>query len=360
MSQLGHHTEVVCLDDPKAEYIQSFPFTVHPQGKLTRKYGYTPKISRWIVENSHRFDVAIIEGLWNHASVGGWMGLRRSGLPYVVFTHGMLDPWFKKTYPVKHLLKQIFWVLWQGKVLRDSHCVLFTCEEERRAARGAFWGFAYAGSVVAFGTNDVPQYKPDLVTKFRETVPGLGSRPYLLFLSRIHRKKGCDLLIDAFNKLSTEFSEFDLVVAGPDSEDLAAKLIEASNASGNGHRVHWPGMLQGFAKWGAFYGADAFVLPSHQENFGIVVAEAMACGTPVLITDKVNIWREVEAAGAGRVGADTQEGVEHMLRNWLLTSAVEKTAMRPLAREGFLKRFHIDAATADLLRVLALAAGVRT
>jgi hypothetical protein len=81
--------------------------------------------------------------------------------------------------------------------------------------------------------------------------------------------------------------------------------------------VHAVDMLSGAAKWGALYGCEAFVLPSHQENFGIAVVEALACGKPVLISDQVNIWREIVEDGAGLVEGDTEEGVEKLLRNFL-------------------------------------------
>ncbi len=352
MEQLGHQTEVVSLDNPGADYLSHFPFPVHPQGRLTKRYGYSSKLAHWIVANASRFDVAIIEGLWNHASIGGWQGLRRARLPYVLFTHGMLDPWFRKAYPLKHWLKQLFWVLWQGKALHDAQYVLFTCKEEQALADGVFFGPSYNAEVVSFGTADVPVFDPSYEFEFRSKLPGLGQRPYFLFLSRVHRKKGCDLLIEAFSKVCVEYPNIDLVVAGPDSEGLSAKLVALARSLGVEDRVHWPGMLQGREKWGAFYGADAFVLPSHQENFGIVVAEALACETPVLITDKVNIWREVASSGAGYVDNDTSAGVLRLLQRWLTTPKVEQAAMRTAARSGFMKHFHIETAASSLLDIL--------
>lgn len=348
----GHETEVVTLDAPGSAHVAAFPYKVHPQGRMIRRYGYTPKLSRWIAANARRFDAAVIHGLWNHASVGGWQGLRLAGLPYVIFTHGMLDPWFRETYRFKHIAKQIFWTLWQGRVLRDAAEVLFTSEQEQLAARGVFHGHSYQETIVAYGTATPPPVSAAQRQAFHGLVPALGARPYLLFLSRLHEKKGCDLLIDAFAGIASAQVGTDLVIAGPDAGGLQACLQRRAAEAGIAERIHWPGMLGGAAKYGAFYGAEAFILPSHQENFGIAVAEAMACGIPVLITDKVNIWREIVAAGSGLVEPDTAEGIALLLRRWFDLTPAARGEMGERARECFRQRFHIDAAAADLERAL--------
>ncbi|RWX79409.1 glycosyltransferase [Neorhizobium lilium] len=357
LAEMGHETEVVCLDDPQAAYVSSFPFPVHACGPVARKYGYTPALSRWILANGHRFDAAAVHGLWNHASIGGWQGLRRAKLPYVVFTHGMMDPWFKQTAPLKHWAKQAFWLAWQGKVLRDAQAVLFTSEEERRQARGIFWGYDYAERVVAYGSSGPSADAQGEIAAFHARLPEVSGKRFLLFLSRIHSKKGCDLLLEAFASVAGKYPDVDLVIAGPDQVGLKALLMERAEKAGLTARIHWPGMLSGPAKWGAFRAAEAFVLPSHQENFGIVVAEAMACGTPVLITDKVNIWRQVEASGGGLVRPDTLTGITDLLMAWFDLAGERRDEMRYAARLGFERHFRADVAARDLADALQLAAG---
>ncbi len=352
MARLGHAIEVVTLDNPSARYLSDFPLPVHACGHWIRRYGYTPALARWIAANAHGFDAAVIHGLWNHASVGGWSALKVAGLPYVVFAHGMMDPWFRETYPLKHLAKQALWLARQGRVLRDAAAVLFTCEEERRRARGVFRGDGYVERVVAFGTSAPPAQTEDQLAAFRRRLPALSDRRFLLFLGRIHEKKGCDLLVEAFAKIAASSPDLHLAIAGPDQTGLKSRLIAQAAKAGVADRIHWPGMLVGEAKWGAFRAAEAFVLPSHQENFGIAVAEAMACGTPVLMTDKVNIWREVKASGAGLVAPDSLEGIENLLQSWLALSDDGKNAMRANARSGFERHFRIEAAARDLVTLL--------
>jgi len=352
MRAMGHETEIVTLDDPGSDHVSGFPFPVHALGPTLKRYRYTPRLARWIGENAARFDAAIVHGIWNHASVGGWQGLRGSGLPYVVLTHGMLDPWFREAYPLKHWAKQAFWLLWQGKVLRDARAVLFTSEDERRLARGVFRGHTYREKVVRYGTAAPPPCSAAQERAFRASVPALGRRPYFLFLSRLHPKKGCDLLVAAFGAVAREHPEIDLVMAGPDQIGWKAALEGMAEEAGFAHRIHWPGMLTGAAKWGAYRGAEAFVLPSHGENFGLVVAEALACGTPVLVTDKVNIWREVDAAGAGLVCADREQDVRGMMLRFLERDGESRSAMQAAARLCHTAHFDIDAAARSLLAVL--------
>lgn len=111
-------------------------------------------------------------------------------------------------------------------------------------------------------------------------------------------------------------------------------------------------MLKGDAKWGAYRGAEAFILPSHQENFGIVVAEAMACCAPVLVTNKVNIWREIAAAGAGLVENDDAEGTEALLRGWLAMDANQRAVMREAALHAFKSHFDVAQVAPALLQTI--------
>jgi glycosyltransferase involved in cell wall biosynthesis len=134
---------------------------------------------------------------------------------------------------------------------------------------------------------------------FRAKYPALGDKPIVLFLSRLHYKKGLHLLIPAFAQIKQRDAM--LVIAGPDSggyQAVVEKLIERHNLQ---DRVILTGMLQGTQKIAALAEAAFFVLPSYQENFGIAVVEAMAAGTPPIISDSVNIHDEITAAQAGAV-----------------------------------------------------------
>jgi glycosyltransferase involved in cell wall biosynthesis len=182
--------------------------------------------------------------------------------------------------------------------------------------------------------------------------PALRGKKLALFMGRIHPKKGCDLVIEAFAKVLGPHPEWHLVIAGPDQVGWQEVLNGRAEQLGLASRITWAGMVHGAMKWGALRAAEVFLLPSHQENFGIVIAEALAAGVPTLISNKVNIWREVEADGAGIGSEDTLEGTCALLQSYLDMPAENKIAMRQAARDCFEKRFEIKKAAECLQGVL--------
>lgn len=345
----GHVVEIVTLDAPGEPWIEGFPVRVHAVGPSYFGYGYTPRLVPWLKAHHRDYDVVVVNGLWQYSSFGVWRALRNTPTPYCVFTHGMLDPWFKRQYPLKHLKKWLYWPWGEYRVLRDALAVFFTTEEERRLARRSFWLYHCDEIVIPYGISG-PVGEPTLQREaFLKQFPQLQGKRLMLFLSRIHPKKGCDLLLNAFAKLVTRGESpanangaLHLVMAGPADSEHGLQLKAMAQKLGLGDRITWTGMLAGDLKWGAFHAAEVFVLPSHQENFGIAVAEALACGLPVLISNKVNIWREVRMHGAGVVEGDDQVSVDHLLQFWESADEAQRQAMRDNARVCFQKCFNVD------------------
>lgn len=116
--------------------------------------------------------------------------------------------------------------------------------------------------------------------------------------------------------------------------------------------VFWPGMLLGDQKWGALYNCEASVLPSHQENFGIAVVESLACSRPVLISNQVNIWREIKESGAALVEEDSVEGTLKMFTDWLNLSTDARSIMAARAKSCSQDFFSIESVAGKLLAAL--------
>lgn len=349
--------ELATLDPADAPFLADAPVTVHPLGpagetwrdETLRMFGYSPRLEPWLRRNARNYDCVIVHGIWDFAAIAAARVLPGLGKPYFVFPHGMLDRWSRGRYPITHAHKQLFWLIFQGPLLQGARRVYFTTETERVCARNVFTGFNdYRDEVVNYGTADVAGDRGAQIRAFRAAVPALGERPYLLFRSQIHPNKGCDLLVKAFAWIALSQPELNLVIAGPDPTGWSAELKRIAAKAGVGKRVHWPGLLSGDLKWGAIRGAEAFVLPSHRDNFAIEVAEALACATPVLITDRVDIWREIQAAGAGFVASDDQDGVDRLLQRWTALDTLSRARMSVAARTCFQRHFDVTESAASL------------
>jgi glycosyltransferase involved in cell wall biosynthesis len=352
LETMGHRVEIASLDPPGAPFLGQSPLTIHPLGPTLSGYGLSTRFIPWLRANCHRYDAVIVNGIWQFHSLGVRLALRNTRTPYVVFTHGMLDPWFKKRYPLKHLKKWMYWPWAEYRVLRDARAVLFTCEEERVLARQSFWLYRCNEVVVGYGTNrptvDFEACRKEFLFRF----PELQGKRVALFLGRIHPKKGCDLLIKAFAKVLASDPSWHLVFAGPDQTGWQKKLARIAKSLGVASRITWTGMVSGAMKWGAIQSSEVFVLPSHQENFGIAVAEALAAGLPALVTNKVNIWREIEASGAGLVAGDSLNGVCSLLQTYTELSPGAKSKMRGRAQQCFEENFEIKKAAQSLHKIL--------
>ena len=358
LTRAGHRNAVATVDAPGAPFLADLPFSVHPLGPSRGSYQYAPRLAAWLFDQGPggRWDAVLTHGLWQHHGFAAWRAFRRSRTPRYVFPHGMLDPWFRRTYPRKHLKKWLYWPWAEYRLLREARAVFFTCEEERRLARESFWLYRANERVATLGIGEPPGDAEVQRKVFLERFPGLRGKRLILFLGRLAKKKGCDLLLLAYLGVKQRV-DTQLVIAGPDDGQTPGHLEGIRQRRDPGRQVAFPGMLTGDLKWGALRAAEVFILPSHQENFGLAVVEALACGVPVLISDKVNLWREIEADGAGFVAPDTLAGTRGLLERWLALSADERAAMGRRARACFARHFQVDQAATALLEQIQDAGG---
>jgi len=328
LERLGVHNVVVSLDHPDAPFLEVDTFAIHALGPGKGAWCYSRKLIPWLKEHVKHFDAVIVHGLWLFPTYAVRKALREvedAKTKVFIMPHGMLDPYFQQASvrKWKALRNWVYWKLVESKVLNDANGVFFTCQQELVLARQPFHPYKPKKEInVGYGIVSPPSPAPFMQEAFLQKCPSVKNQHYLLFLSRIHEKKGVDILIKAYDMLIKNPSTKNiphLVIAGPGlhtSYGEEMKKMVMQNADLRKYVV-FPGMLAGAEKWGAFYGCQAFILPSHQENFGIAIVEAMACGKPVLISDKTNIWQEVTDGEAGLVETDTVGGVKHLLDKWL-------------------------------------------
>jgi glycosyltransferase involved in cell wall biosynthesis len=347
--------DVLTPDDANSEWLKSSrSYVVHAVGGRKTFYSVSIPMVQWLFSNAKRYDLIIIDGLWRFNVALGYL-LRFLNVPYVVMPHGMLDPYFNRRF-LSYLLKLPFWFLVERNVLALANCVLFTCEEELRLAQNSFPFFKNKACLarLGFDFSDFEGYVDRSDSYFRAKFSIPVDKKIILFMSRVDQKKGVDVLFESISRLRLRhsLSDYIFVVAGPvDStykKQLEKQILEADIS----HLILWVGMLSGRLKWSAYESSDFFVLPSHQENYGIVIVEALSVGLPVLITNKVNISKEIVHSGAGLVSDDDAVGVVEILDRALNINATEYEVMSKNASICYEKYFSDSAFSVSIEELL--------
>ena len=355
MREIGVDAEVVCFDADTDGSVTHECFPMHRLGPGRGPWRYHPKFRAWLGRALPRFDACIIHGLWlynGYASTKESHGLRNLKNPRTprvfIMPHGMLDPWFQRAAHrrLKALRNRIWWAMVERATIRRADGLLFTTQEERRLASVGFRDLPSSREwVVGLGTDGPPEWQPSMRDAFREACPGVGEKPFLLYMGRIDPKKGIDILMDAWGDLLRASQDREgmpwLVIAGPGWEtpygrDLLAKRSgDPLLAAG----VLTAGMLAGDAKWGALIACEAFVLISHQENFGVTVAEALSCGRPVLVSRGVNIHATVTDTRSGLTCLPERVDACRMLSDWMAMDGGARARMSVAATEAWHSHF---------------------
>ena len=277
-------------------------YRFHHAWRVSGRYGLAPSMPADLHRALEACDLVHIHWLYNFSCIAAAREAVAAGVPFVVQPRGSLDPhMFRKNRFVKRLYLDTI-----GRpLLTRSAAVVFTAEQERQLAR---YSPKRPEWIVPNGL-DMAGYL-DLPPRgsFRAEFPVVDG-PFLLFLGRLSRQKGLDLLLHAFERIARARPDLRLVLAGPDHEGYEAHVRAMVRQLDLERRVVFTGMLTGARKLAAFVDADLFVLPSYFENFGAVIIEALACGLPVLISDQVNIHQELSAAGVATVVTCTVDSV---------------------------------------------------
>jgi glycosyltransferase involved in cell wall biosynthesis len=349
---LGYRVTIATLDEAEAPWLKDFDLRVMALGPSFGGYRFGVRIVQGLAALSGEIDAFIVHGLWQFHGLATRYVARRKGLPYFLYAHGMLDPWSKEAYPIRYLKKMAYWKLHEYQLVKDAAGVIFTSEEERLRSRGYFRRYSANELVVPHGIASPPPEKQHDRLLLESRFPELRGKTVLLFLGRIHPQKGCELLLHAFSAARQIDPSLHLFFVGPADRDYQRRLMRLAAQLEISDLVTWAGCLVGPEKWTAFRMADAFVLPSHQESFGMAVVEAMATGTPVLISNKVNIWKDIERDGAGLVDDDTRQGTTRMLKRWATLDCISKNKMRDSAIRCMSNRFNADRCAIELSDVI--------
>jgi glycosyltransferase involved in cell wall biosynthesis len=313
------------------------------QGMSNYKFSFP--LAQALKEQASLFDIIHIHALFQFSTSVAAYYCRRYKRPYIITPHGHLDPFnFRKKSWVKYAYLSLF----EAANLKNASAIHFTCEAERRSAINL--GFNPPSAVIPLGINPEDFYQLPEYGNFRSKHPLLKDKKIILFLSRIHPKKGLDRLAAAFGELIKEREDIYLVIAGPDSDNYSNKVKGWLAKKSALSRVIFTGMLFGQDKLALFRDSDIFVLPSYSENFSLATVEAMACGLPVVVSDKVNIASEISEAGAGLVVGTDQEQLVAALRR-LLGEVQLRQELASKAKELVKQRFTWEVNTRALVKL---------
>lgn len=290
-----------------------------------------------------QIDFVHLHGVWDTILRVGASESRKVGRPYAVTPHGMLDPWCLGATPFKRLKKHAALAVAYRRMLNNA-AFLHVLNRDEQSLMSPL-GLRPPTVVVPNGV---------FIEEFADLPPRdayaagrheLGGRPFLLFLSRVHHKKGLDLLAEGFARVAPEYPDLHLVVAGPDDGALAPLRAQAESL-GIAARVHAVGPLYGREKLAALTGAAALCLTSRQEGFSMAVTEAMAARVPVIVSDQCH-FPEVSASGAGYVVPLDPAAIAHAIRG-VMASPEHRESMGAAGRSLVESRFTWPAIAASL------------
>jgi len=282
--------------------IEVFPVN-HPY-----RFVFSPKLQQAMYCHAAEYDVVHIHSLFLHPQYAAWRSVSRSSTPYVVSPHGALDPYLRTKSRIK---KKVVDVLWQRKMLDEASALHLTTEDERTLVSDLRIAAPHEVIPIGIDTNAFSNPSPDPAVRHRFLTESQG--PVILNHGRITAKKGLDILIAAFARIKRVHPYASLVLVGPDDEGLAAQLnIQARNL-GVEDAVRFTGPLAGKELQATLSTADIWALPSHTENFGLAMVEAMAARCPVVTSPHVNIAVAAERDEAAVVANNTADEFAHAI-----------------------------------------------
>jgi len=299
--------------------------------------GWSPRFARKVAALAQAgADVLHNHGLWMFPNYYARRAARARRIPLVVSPRGMLDEWSLRR---SRFRKAVAWQLFERENLASARLFHATSAAEALAIRAA--RITQPIAVIPNGVDVPDSARLPGRERLERMHAALAGREWLLFMARLHPKKGLAELIRAWRGLAPRFPDWQLVVAGPDLDGHGAEMRALAVALGLSERITFAGMLSGDDKACALANAGAMVLPTHSENFGIVVAEALAHGTPAITTHAAP-WQELREARCGWWIEDREEALQEALGEAMRLSPEARREMGGRGRALVASRYSWD------------------
>jgi glycosyltransferase involved in cell wall biosynthesis len=298
---------------------------------------FGPSQLREIRSHLAKADVLHLHCVWSVSTMQIAAAARQMGVPYVVSLHGMLDDWSMEQ---RNFKKRAFMNAGGRTMLEKAARVHSTAQAELDQSRK--WFPKGTPAIIPYLMDLEPYRHLPSKEVAQKKFPMLADgEPMILFLSRIHYKKGCEHLIRAAAELAAQGVPGKFVLAGTGDEAYVNSLKTLASELGVSNKVHFVGQVTGDDKLSLYRNADAFVLPTSQENFGLVLIEAMSCGVPIVTTKGVDIWRDVEASGAATIVDQDASKIAATVKN-LLSDRAALSQMGERARPWVFETYAED------------------
>ena len=337
LAELGHDVTLATLDRGCGTHdLGEVHHISFPQAPFPRRLGRSPEFKAWLLDAGRRsFQLIHSHGLWMMSNIYPAVAARRANIPHVLAPRGTLDP---AALDYSRWLKKAFWHLRQGAVVHGTAALHATSEQEAQHLR-------------AFGLRNPIILSPNGIDLPDRSRPARRQRRTLLYLGRLHEKKGLDMLLQAWVNLEPAYLEWDLRIVGKGTAEFENEIDQEIVRKGL-QRVRLEGAVYGESKLAAFQGADLFVLPTRGENFGMVVAEALAAGTPVVTTTAAP-WEGLISTRSGWSCAPTVDAIEATLKQAMARSTGTLEEMGARGRAWMRTAYSWDTVAARLSRAYA-------
>ncbi|AKG23967.1 glycosyltransferase [Calothrix sp. 336/3] len=304
-----------------------------PNAKAVREYAFSWQLTVWLWQNISQYNLIHVHALFSYPSTIAMAIARLQNIPYVVTPHGLLCEWSLEQSTRK---KQIYSKIIEKSNLNHSQAIHFTSQKEQQEVSKL--GLNVPGFVIPLGLS-IPDPIPDAYSRLRQLHHISASEPVILFLSRLHHKKGLDYLIPALSKVSHHC--FTFILAGSGTSDYEAEIESLLVSNGLRDRTRIVGFVTGESKDILMQGSDLFILTSHSENFAVSVLESLAVGLPVLVTPGVALASIVQENQLGYVPDMDVLAISNALEDYLNNTHIAKN-MGVNAREFVLEKYTWD------------------
>jgi len=301
------------------------------------KYGISIKLILWLLKNKKNYDLFIMHGIWQFQNL-----CARIIIPgkYIVLTHGMLDPYFE-TEKIKSIKKKLYWFFFEKKNLLNSKYVLANSAIEYKQYKETYVNTSgIKFKKINYGILPHKINIKNSIKIFNKKFKFLRGKRIILYLGRLHKKKGCELLIKAYSKLKN-INNYILLIAGEHNNDYFLKLKKYVDENNLKNKVFFSGFVLGDLKWGAILRSDCTILTSYGENFGVSIIESLFCGKPVICSQKVGISQIIKNYNAGLIVKNNIISIQKQIKNFIEMSKKNKKKLSKNSIKCFNEKFNL-------------------